>query len=125
MIMQVAFSRATFGLRKLAVLQNTEEVTVFFSFFLGGGGLICPYRFFSNHSDTSRPSPPMICCLFKYIELLCLESIVIFMNDYASSSSSSVTSLLTPLSKRSSSSSSSLQSTLSSSIRTAAIHSSF
>ena len=124
--MRVAFSRARFGLRKYAVLQNTEEVTVFFLLFLGkGGGLICPYRFFSNHSDISRPSPPMICCLFKYTELLCLESIVIFMNDYASSSSSSVTSLLTPLSKRPSSSSSSLQSTMSSSIRTAEIHSSF
>ena len=47
------------------------------------------------------------------------------MNDYASSSSSSATSLLTPLSKRPYSSSSSLQLTLSSSIRTAEIHSTF
>ena len=33
MIMQAAFSRARFGVRKLVVLQNTEEVGVFLQLF--------------------------------------------------------------------------------------------
>ena len=33
MIMQAAFSRARFGVRKLVVLQNTEEVAVFLQLF--------------------------------------------------------------------------------------------